>query len=193
MKLEGNLGIFIPFDIQRGQRNELSRTSSSEVSPIFLFLLLFLSSRYFYAPFSFFFFFFFTVRSKVLPDKILFYFEASACSYYIVFGRVNIFHFYLKKYFKIIKNISYNIRQMYIIYKSVELKWISFDEKKREDKYNKIFQVVDSLSHRQIPCSIRQLSRRIRASLSARFYNLLPVFDHILQITQIVKILCEYK
>lgn len=159
--------------------------------PVRAKFLLYFSSYFFFFPpdiftllFPFFFFLFFTVRSKVLPDKILFYFEASACSYYIgydVFGRVNIFHFYLKKYFKIIKNISYNIQQMYIIYKSVELKWISFNEKKREDKYNKIFQVVDSLSHRQIPCSIGQLSRRIRASLSARFYNLLPVFDHILR------------
>lgn len=112
--------------------------------PVRAKFLLYFSSYFFFFPpdiftllFPFFFFLFFTVRSKVLPDKILFYFEASACSYYIgydVFGRVNIFHFYLKKYFKIIKNISYNIQQMYIIYKSVELKWISFNEKKKRSQ-----------------------------------------------------------
>lgn len=112
--------------------------------PVRAKFLLYFSSYFFFFPpdiftllFPFFFFLFFTVRSKVLPDKILFYFEASACSYYIgydVFGRVNTFHFYLKKYFKIIKNISYNIQQMYIIYKSVELKWISFNEKKKRSQ-----------------------------------------------------------
>lgn len=108
--------------------------------PVRAKFLLYFSSYFFFFPpdiftllFPFFFFLFFTVRSKVLPDKILFYFEASACSYYIVFGRVNIFHFYLKKYFKIIKR-EYNIQQMYIIYKSVELKWISFNEKKKRSQ-----------------------------------------------------------
>lgn len=53
---------------------------------------------------------------------------------------------------------------------------LSSNEKKEkpEAKYNKIFPLISlqdpssvgSLSHRQIPCLIRQLSRRIRASLS---------------------------
>lgn len=64
---------------------------------------------------------------------------------------------------------------------------ISSDEREAKHNSQKIFPQDPSCwfftARTDSVCLIGQLSRRIRASLSARSYNLLPVFDHILQIT----------
>lgn len=64
---------------------------------------------------------------------------------------------------------------------------ISSDEREVKHNSQKIFPQDPSCwfftARTDSVCLIGQLSRRIRASLSARSYNLLPVFDHILQIT----------
>lgn len=64
---------------------------------------------------------------------------------------------------------------------------ISSDEREAKHNSQKIFPQDPSCwfftARTDSVCLIGQLSRRIRASLSVRSYNLLPVFDHILQIT----------
>lgn len=154
MKLEGNLGIFIPFDIRHGEKWVIAyqfEQSFSYFSSCFFF-----SPRDISAPL-----FFHTVRSKVFyPIKLFFLLRTRAPSF-------------LRSQLKILlsgSKFNYSSKNGSI---SMDL---SSNEKKEkpEAKYNKIFPLISlqdpssvgSLSDRQIPCLIRQLSRRIRASLS---------------------------